>query len=87
MTSNQKEIFNKLVDKRLEEITNLDKKVNPNDLIYRYKGFTADTKFNEFDNAFRLLDKIRDGKISLADAKNDQEKTKNIDHKSKKCIV
>ena len=85
--SNQKEIFNKLVDKRLEEITNLDKKVNPNDLIYRYKGFTADTKFNEFDNAFRLLDKIRDGKISLADAKNDQEKTKNIDHKSKKCIV
>ena len=85
--SNQKEIFNKLVDKRLEEITNLDKKVNPNDLIYRYKGFTADTKFNEFDNAFRLLDKIRDGKISLADVKNDQEKTKNIDHKSKKCIV
>ena len=85
--SNQKEIFNKLVDKRLEEITNLDKKVNPNDLIYRYKGFTADTKFNEFDNAFRLLDKIRDSKISLADAKNDQEKTKNIDHKSKKCIV
>ena len=85
--SNQKEIFNKLVDKRLEEITNLDKKVNPNDLIYRYKGFTADTKFNEFDNAFRLLDKIRDGKISLADAKNDQEKTKNIDHKSKKCTV
>ena len=85
--SNQKEIFNKLVDKRLEEITNLDKKVNPNDLIYRYKGFTADTKFNEFDNAFRLLDKIRGGKISLADAKNDQEKTKNIDHKSKKCIV
>ena len=85
--SNQKEIFNKLVDKRLEEITNLDKKVNPNDLMYRYKGFTADTKFNEFDNAFRLLDKIRDGKISLADAKNDQEKTKNIDHKSKKCIV
>ena len=85
--SNQKEIFNKLVDKRLEEITNLDKKVNPNDLIYRYKGFTADTKFNEFDNAFRLLDKIRDGKISLADVKNDQEKTKNIDHKSKKCNV
>ena len=26
MTSKQKEIFNKLVDKRLEEITNLDKK-------------------------------------------------------------
>ena len=30
----QKEIFNKLVDKSLEEITNLDKNVNPGDLIY-----------------------------------------------------
>ena len=31
--SNQNEIFNKLVNKSLEEITDLDKKVNPNDLI------------------------------------------------------
>ena len=47
-------------------------KVNLDDLIYRYKGFTADAKFNEFGNAFSLLDKIRDGKINLADAKNYQ---------------
>ena len=31
--SNQNEIFSKLVNKSLEEITDLDKKVNPNDLI------------------------------------------------------
>ena len=49
---NQKEIFNELADERLEEITNLDKKVNPDNLIYRYKGSTADAKFNKFDNAF-----------------------------------
>ena len=47
----------------------LNKNVNPNDLIYRYKGFTDDAKFNEFDNA---LVKIRDGKVSLADVKKDQ---------------
>ena len=29
----QKEIFNKLVDERLEEITKLDEKVKPDDLI------------------------------------------------------
>ena len=73
LVSKQKEIFNELVDKRLEEITNLDKKVNSDDLIYRYKGNTADAKF---DNAFSLLDKIRDGKISLADAKNDEAELK-----------
>ena len=76
MISKQKEIFNKLVDGKLEEITKLDKKVNPDDLIYRCKGFTADENFNEFDNAFSLLNKIRAGKISLSDAKNDQAEFK-----------
>ena len=98
LISKQKEIFNKLVDKRTDEITILNKKVNPDDLIYRYKGFNADAKFNEFDNAFSLLDKIRDGKVSLANAKIDQaefksnlskikKETKNIDQKSKKYLV
>ena len=41
--SKQKEIFNKLVDERLEKITDLDKKVNRDDLIYRYKGRLTDT--------------------------------------------
>ena len=76
MITKQKEIFNKLVDERFEEITKLDKEVNPDDLIYRYNGSTADEKFNEFDNAFVLLDKMRDGKISLVDAKNDQAEFK-----------
>ena len=61
-------MFNKVADERLEEITKLDKKVNPYDLICKYKGPTADGKFNEFDNALNLIDKIREGEISLADA-------------------
>ena len=62
------------MDERLEKITDLDKKVNSDDLIYRYKGNTADIKFDEFDNAFDIIDKIRDGKIDLPDVKNNQEK-------------
>ena len=31
----QKEIFNKLIDERLEKITDLDERVNRDDLIYR----------------------------------------------------
>ena len=76
MISKQKEIFNELVDERLEKITDLDKKVNSDDLIYRYKGNTADVKFDKFDNALDIIDKIRDGKIDLADVKNNQEKFK-----------
>ena len=46
MISNEKEIFDKLVDEKLKKVTKLGKKVNPDDLMYRYKGSTADEKFN-----------------------------------------
>ena len=84
LISKQKEIFNELVDERLEKITDLDKKVNSDDLIYRYKGNTADVKFDKFDNALDIIDKIRDGKIDLADVKNNQEKFKSYLGKIKK---
>ena len=38
LTLKQKRIFNKTANERLEEITKLDKKVNPGDLIYKFKG-------------------------------------------------
>ena len=41
-----------------------------------YKGNIADVNFDEFDNALDIIDKIRDGKIDLADVKNNQEKLK-----------
>ena len=69
MISKQKEIFNELANKRLNEITELDKKVNLHDLVYRYKG---NIKFNTYDNALDLIDKIKKGEIKLAEAINDQ---------------
>ena len=55
------------MDERLEKITDLDKKANSDGLIYRYKGNTADVKFDEFDNAVNIINKIQNGKISLVD--------------------
>ena len=68
--SKQKEIFNELADKRLNEITELDKKVNLDDLIYKYKGNTPNEKFNTYDNALDLINKIKNGEVKLADVKN-----------------
>ena len=56
------------------KITDLDKRINSNDLICRYKGRTGDEKFDEFDNALDIINNIRDGKTDLADAKNNQQK-------------
>ena len=60
------------------------KKVNSDDLIYRYKGNSPDLNFNEFDNAVALIDKIRDGKISLINVKNNQEEFKSYLREIKK---
>ena len=56
--SKQKQIFNELVDERLEKITNLDERVNSDDLTYRYKGNTDDVKFDEFNNALDIVNEI-----------------------------
>ena len=77
LISKQKEIFNEFADKRLaEEITKLNKKANTDDLICRYKSPTADTHFDEFDNALDLVIKIREVVTKLADVKNDKIKLK-----------
>ena len=74
--SKQKEIFNELADKRLNEIAELDKQVNLDDLIYKYKGSICNDEFNKYDNVLDLIDKIRNGKIKLSDAKNNQNNFK-----------
>ena len=74
--SKQTEIFNELVDERLEKVTDLDKRVNSDDLIYRNKGNTADEKFDKYENALNIINKIQNGEISLADVKDNQQKRK-----------
>ena len=64
------------MDERLEKINDFDERVISDDLIYRYKGRTADAKFDESDNALDTVNKIRDGKTDLADVKNNQKKSK-----------
>ena len=74
----QKEIFNELVDERLEKITDLDERVNSNDLVYRYNSNNDNVNFNRFDNAINIINKIRDGEKDLADVKKINENLKHI---------
>ena len=59
LISKQKKIFNKLVDERLDEITELHKKVCHDDSIYRYKGKIPDEEYDKYDNALNLINKIK----------------------------
>ena len=44
-----------------------------NDLKYKQKVKSPDEKFDKYDNALDLIDKILYGEISLAETKNDQK--------------
>ena len=68
----EKEIYNKLKKKSLRNINNLDKKVDIDKLAFRYKGNTLDEDFSKFDSALYLISKIKDGEISLNEAKDEQ---------------
>ena len=64
------------IDERFNEMTELNKKVNHDDLMYKYKGKTPDEKFDKCGNALNLIDKIRNGETKLAAVKNDHIKFK-----------
>ena len=72
----EKEMYNKLTEESFENINKLDKMVGTGKgkLVFKYKGNTPDGDFSKYDNAFALIDKIRDGEISLNEAKDDQVK-------------
>ena len=55
----EKKIYNKLTEESFEKINDLDKRVNNNKLVFKYKGNTSNEDFSIFDNAFELISKIR----------------------------
>ena len=77
-------LFNEPVDERLKKIIDLDERINSSDLIYRYKGSNDDVNFDKFNNALDIIDKIRDGKIDLADVKHNKRNLNLILEKQKK---
>ena len=83
LSQNKKKYLMSLQIRGLKK-TDLDERVNSDDLIYRYKGNTADAKFDESDNALGIINKIRDVKTDLADVKSNQQKFKSYLGKIKK---
>ena len=71
-----KEIYNKLTEESFGKINSLDKKVDTDKLLFRYKGNIADQDFSRFDNGLDLIDKIKEGKISFTEAKHEQARLK-----------
>ena len=47
----------------------MTKKINHDDLVYRYKGKSPNENFDEYDNALDIINKIQNGEIKLSNVK------------------
>ena len=65
-----------MTEEKKTEIKNLDNSVDRDKLIYKYKGNTSDADFSEYYGAIDLINKIKDGDVSLKQVINDQYELK-----------
>ena len=66
---NYKEIFEKIVIEKLDEIEELTDEINPNYLIYYFKGNTFRKRSDDFNNGIELFKTIKSGETKLEEAK------------------
>ena len=97
----KQETYNKLFDKKLDEIQELSREIDYKNLNYDFTTKASGSiNFTGYNGPFTLFKKIRDGDISLEMAEEDQKKKKikkikrefgqikseNPDHKSDKQL-
>ena len=67
---NYKEVFKELVKEKFDEIKELTNEINPNGLIYYFKGNTVLKIFDDFNNGIKLFEKRKCGEMRLEETKN-----------------
>ena len=78
LLSKEREIFKDIYNKRLDKIEELNNKIDYNNLEYPIYRSKKIYNFSELADLLTLLDKIKKGKISLEQAKNNQQIILNI---------
>ena len=69
----QRNTFNELVEERSSEFMNLEKRINPDNLIYMYKAEGISPKdFRNYWDSIRLFKDLRDGNVSQKKVLKDQ---------------
>ena len=70
----REETYNRLLDERLNEIQEIRKKIDYNNLTYNFKDSRISSiNFIKFKGPFGIFREIRDGNISLTKAEEDQQ--------------
>ena len=73
LLAKEREIFKDIYNKRLDKIEELNNKIDYNNLEYAVYRSKKIYNFSELTDPLTLLDEIKKGKISLEQAKNNQQ--------------
>ena len=76
LLSKEREIFRDIYNKRLDEIEDMNEKVNYYDFKYTIISSGEEFEFSESENPFVFLNDIKECKISIQEAKNIQKEYK-----------
>ena len=73
LLSREREIFKNIYNKRLNKIEELSKKIDYNNLKYTVISSGEEFEFDKSEDPVLFLNDIKEGKISLEEAKNLQQ--------------
>ena len=69
-----KEIYDKILDKRMDEIIEMSKEINFDNLIYHFIGSSHSIRFTEFGVPMYTYNQLKNGDKTLSPAEEDQRK-------------
>ena len=68
-----KKTFNEFVEKRSSQLRNLEKRINPDNFIYKYKTEERSLEiFRNYQNLIELFKDLRDGNVNPKEVLKDQ---------------
>ena len=77
LLSKEREIFKDIYNKRLDEIEDVNNKIDYDNLKYVVESSSYEYRFNKIEDPIALLENIKKGKISLKEAKSQQQNYNN----------
>ena len=71
-----KETYDKILDKRMDEILQMSREINYNNLVYSFKGATSPISFTKFGGPMYTYDQLKKGDKKLQQVEEEQKRFK-----------
>ena len=67
-----KEIYNKILEERIDEILKMSKEISYSNLVYDFKGPTSPTHFSEYGDPMYIYGHMKNGEKTLPQVEEEQ---------------